>query len=103
MRCLIFFIQNSRMMPKTKQCPNLFYGHPHPWGVSLATTTSPDSPNTKVKEEGQLNVFVVEEVVVTGGMGQVQEAPVILIPGICQVHPDPDLATVTLGLGNKNP
>ena len=67
----------------------------------MATMPSQAFLNAKVREEGQPNVFVVEEVDITGGMGQMQEAPVILIPGICQVHPDPDPATVTLG--NENP
>ena len=90
------------MTPKTKHQSRYLHHHrQHLLEVFSAMTTFPVCCNTKIKirEEEQANVFVVEEVIVRVGMGQMQEVPVSLIPGICQV-PDPDPATVTLG--NEN-
>ena len=67
----------------------------------LLTTSldSPDSLSTKAREGEPLNVFVDGVVAATGGMNQMEEAPVSLVPGHNQV-PDPSPATVILGKEN---
>ena len=67
---------------------------PFQQGTSLAMAAQ------TVRGEAQDNVIVVEEAVILMGIGQMQEALVSLILGICQV-PDSDPATVTLW--NKKP